>query len=290
MYNINEIMICLDNTSMDEYLINYTNILSTVLNPRTIYFVHVAATTEPHQKILEELNIKKGQFFTNNAVETETDILYGDPVAELLAFAKDKDVELMVVGKKNQAKNHTTVTEILTQKAPCSITIVQERSEMKIDNILLPVDFSSYSKMAVEEAKAVSKKLSNARFCTLTLYDVPSGYYKWGKNYDEAAAIMKQNKEKYYYQYMKKINASDLPLEPYFKFKANSNDAEAIYNFALENNTNLIIIGARGKTKASLFLMGSTTNDLLKLNNKIPTMVLKKKNYQFDFLHALRKI
>jgi nucleotide-binding universal stress UspA family protein len=118
-------------------------------------------------------------------------------------------------------------------------------------------------------------------------YRVPMGYSKSGKSYDEFARIMGRNAEnemtKWLKKFVGKIN-SRLILRDKETF------ADQVIDLAKKENFDLIVIGSKGMSKTTLTLLGSQTLKLLKANEHIPLMIVKKEGENIQFLEALGRI
>jgi nucleotide-binding universal stress UspA family protein len=63
-----------------------------------------------------------------------------------------------------------------------------------------------------------------------------------------------------------------------------------IFNAAKSSRADLLIMGSRGRSKASAMLMGSVADGLVRINREIPLLVVKNKNENLDFFDALLKL
>jgi nucleotide-binding universal stress UspA family protein len=63
-----------------------------------------------------------------------------------------------------------------------------------------------------------------------------------------------------------------------------------ILSVVAENDIDLIVIGSKGQTKASLALLGSTAMKLLKTNDQVPLFIVKIAGEYLDFLDALKRV
>ena len=58
--------------------------------------------------------------------------------------------------------------------------------------------------MAFEEVRYYKEKNPNVKIYALSIFDVPTGYYKTGKSYEEFAEIMRKNTREDYEDFLKK--------------------------------------------------------------------------------------
>src|SRR5690606_9285137 len=120
------------------------------------------------------------------------------------------------------------------------------------------------------------------------LYEVPQGYTKTGKSYDEFSEIMRSNAETAYHQFIQKNNLRKSLCE--LGLKGRGNRAQHLLDAAKKDEADLIIIGSRGRTDSAALLIGSVAEKLIDINNEIPMLVLKKKGENMQFLDALFRL
>lgn len=304
MKDINRIMIALDQTPMDDTLIRYGAFIAKTLHAKMIEFVHVVNEEDHEMNILKELDakfesdedfkkdVKKRVFehLNDQSIEVLVHLFRGDPFHELLVFAKGNEVDLVIVGKKENKDGTGILAQRFSSKSPCSVLFVPLRPEYRMDAIMLPTDFSQYSAMAFQESYFFREKYKNIRLLATHIYRVPLGYYKTGKGYDEFADIMERNARKEYENFVNKYNLKDLKLEPIFALSDEHNPGQIIHDIALREGADLFIIGARGHSKISSIVLGSATEKLLRVTKKIPVFVLKKKGETLKLLEILMNI
>jgi nucleotide-binding universal stress UspA family protein len=163
-------------------------------------------------------------------------------------------------------------------------------AKLELNKVILPIDYSKFSKMAIEKAIALSKKRPELEIICLNIYTLPQGYLSSGKSEEEFAKIMKQNAEKEYNHFMKQFDLEGLKVTPRFQLDTKNFFAKIIFNVALVEDANLIIIGSKGRTTMAAAFLGSTTEKLLKFNIAVPTMILKSRKQNLGFFEALLKI
>ena len=295
-------MVALDLTEMDGIILEWISYLSMILQPKTIYFVHVVKDLELPEYIPEELKdsiqaadeglkstIKKriDENFISGAIETKIEVLEGKAPEKLLRSAKVKKIDLFVAGNKERSKGSGSLSQKVTRKLSCQVLIVPPIAKKNISNILVPIDFSNHSKIAVETAFSISDKLKDASIKCLHIYEIPLGFYKTGKSKEEFAEIMKVNSTKQYDRFMKSFDRSaDFDCVLLDKGPA----SELINNEILKDKIDLVIMGSKGQSAGSLILLGSTTEKLTEINETSLTLIVKKKDEHIGFFEAFGKI
>ncbi|MCH7414163.1 universal stress protein [Belliella sp. R4-6] len=304
MKNFEKAMIGLDLSEMDEILIRKVAFVSEALGFKKLYLVHVAKDlvlpeeirsaypdllAPMDETITAEIKSLVNQEKTlDKSIEIEIIVLEGNPMETFLRSAKVKDVDLIIMGRKDELPGSGSLSKNLAQKAPCSVLFLTERGPVAVPKkIMVPLDFSDHSNISFEFATQLNNNL-NAEIIGLHIYDVPTGYYKTGKSYEEFAKIMEENAKKSYQDFLQKNKLRS--FDCLFFLRDNGNDGRHILKLAKENNVDLIIMGSRGRTNSAAALLGSTAEKIVQLNNEIPMLVFKKKGETMSFLQALMKL
>ncbi|MCK5102333.1 MAG: universal stress protein, partial [Cyclobacteriaceae bacterium] len=121
-------------------------------------------------------------------------------------------------------------------------------------------------------------------------YEVPTGYHLSGKSFNEFAEIMKKNAEDSFNEFVSQYNTKGKKIDAKYELDENGNFAKKIYQFAVKEKANVIVIGSKGRTQAAAVLLGSIAEKLIKLNAQIPLIVVKERKHNLDFFEALMKI
>ncbi len=303
MKKFQKIMVGLDLSAMDEILIRKVKILHEFLGFDKVYFIHVSKdlslpddVSSQYPDLLgpldesikaEILTVIKKQNFPPN-IEIEVVVEEGNPRDTILRWAKIKNVDLMVMGRKEEMKGSGSLSKYMAQKAPCSIFFLTESPTIKIPKkILVPLDFSEHSVLTYSFAEKLSEQF-DIQIIGLHLYEVPSGYYKTGKSFSEFDEIMKGHAKKDYDKFLEKNNLQ--PFACNFVLDEEGDAKEIILDEANKQNVDMILMGSRGRSVTAAVLLGSFAENLVDHNGKLPLMVFKKKGENMSFLDALFKI
>jgi nucleotide-binding universal stress UspA family protein len=296
-------MVGLDLSKADQTLIQYTRFLCSFLDISHIYFLHVEKTLE-WEGLEEEMDIREPKdeslqqrmadsirdMFAGTEIEVDIEVVEGDPARELLHWAKIKQVDLVVIGKKVDEDGTGVVPDLMARKAPCSVLIVTSNAPIKLDRIVIPIDFSKYSEMALEEVAAFKRRAPGIVLMGHMVSRVPVGYYKTGKSHEEFEQIMRGNLQKKFDDFIATHRAEGLQIKPIITIEDKKSIGETIHDIAKEHHADLIIIGAKGHSAASVLLLGSVTERMIRRDKHIPILILKKKGETLGFLEALLRV
>lgn len=302
MRKFKKILVGLDLSPLDEVLIKKTAKLARFFEAEQVYFIHVAkdlALPEevsknypdllaPVDEVIEKSiadQIRAADFPSH--VAYEVDAKEGGTMDKILRWSKVKDVDLIIMGRKHDLEGSGTLAKRIALRSSCSVLFLPEYMKSEtFKKLFVPIDFSSYSALSLDYAQAISEATEDVK--CYHLYEVPQGYSKTGKSYEEFAEIMRSNTEKNYQQFIERNNLPHYPCEITLKDKGNR--AESLLHAAKNDGADLIIIGSRGRTDSAALLIGSVAEKLIDINNEIPMLVLKKKGENMKFLDALFRL
>ncbi|MEM1137224.1 MAG: universal stress protein [Bacteroidota bacterium] len=303
--NIRRIIVGLDLSYMDEVLIRYAALVCKIFSIERVYFMHVAKDLELpkaikkkypelfapvdegiRRKIEEEL---EKYFDSRLIVEKVIEIKDGNPIEKVLKWAKYRDADMIILGRKKNLKGSGIISSKIALKAYCSILFVPENPTNNIERIAVPLDFSSHSLLAMHYALDITARTQATVACTHG-YSVPLGYHKTGKGYQEFADIMQEHcyKElKVFYEKLG-ITKNDIPCK--MILAKPEKVAKYTYKYISRQPFDLIIIGSKGRTSASSILMGSFAEKFTYINHHLPLLIAKNKGETMGFFEALMKI
>lgn len=306
MYHLKRILVCVDLSAMDEEVICYASEISEIMEADTIYFLHVAKDLNLPEDIAKDYKdvlapidetIKHqvdetvSKYFSKQQRATiHIDVLEGKPTDLVIKYAKRKDVDLIVMGKHGGKERPKIQFDRVVELSHCSVLYVPKKAEIKIDTIVVAMDFSEHAKLALEQAIHIKEKREAVTIYGLHVYHVPSGYHMTGKSYEEFAEIMKGHAQNDAHKFFKKHKIDEAACEMHYALTENDRIDDELNEFATKKNADLIMIGSQGRTAAAAFLLGSVAEHILHYDTNIPVFVVKKKNENMSFLQALMKI
>ncbi|HET8860365.1 universal stress protein [Marivirga sp.] len=307
MYPIKKVIIGLDLSDLDKTMVEFADFLANASAVEEVYFVNVIKNLYVPKEVLKEfpdmvdnvikerkkeMEKKAAEFSKGEQNEKFTfNILTGKIADSILKFTKEKDIDLIVMGRREKAAQSGALSQRLARRAACSLLIIPEGTTPKMDKILVPSDFSDYSKLALEEAINVARLNQNVTEITIqNVFTVPTGYHYTGKSFEEFTEVMRKNAVKSYKNFISKIDTKDIKIKSVYSQDTNEDVTTDMIDKAHEIKANAIIIGAKGRTSTTAFFLGSIAERLIQLDNDIPLMIVRPKGKNAGFIEFLKEL
>ncbi|MFT6969523.1 MAG: nucleotide-binding universal stress UspA family protein [Roseivirga sp.] len=299
------LMVCLDLTKMDQHLIKYASMIAKVFEINSVYFLHVAESFEIPKEIQEKYpdlmapldeaieheikNTLKEGFSTPKGCDVRISVAAGNKTDEVLKMAKIKSIDLMILGRKKEITGTGLNSKKIAKSAPSSVIFVPENPKVKINKLMVAVDFSNHSLMAFEIGMDIQRK-TGAILLSNNVYKVPNGFSKSGKSYEEFAEIMLENTKRDCEKFFKQVDLSGIGHDHTFALDDDPHPADKIYRTGSENDVDMIVLGSKGRTGAASFLIGSVAEKLVMESGDIPLFIVKEGTENLSLLQALFKL
>lgn len=307
MYLIKKLIVCLDQTPLDQTLIEHAAFIAKVNQTKKIYFTNVIKNLSIPKEVLEEfpnlienmVNERKEameQMVQQHLPEIKgLAISYvvkeGNLSKKVLKLAEEKSADMILIGRKVDLPGTGVASQRLARRASCSLLIVPEGSRPRLLKLLVPSDFSDYSKDALEEAIMIAARHgSNVEIVCQNVFTVPSGYHFTGKSYEEFTEIMKMHAEINYRKFIRKIDTKGVKITPIYTKDDDDDPVQEIVSKAIEIDADAIIIGAKGRTAATALFIGSMAERLIQFNDSLPLLVTRPKGKNAGILDYILEI
>jgi len=292
MKTFKRLMVGLDISLLDSTLIQFTAFLSEQIKPEKIYFVHVHSELTLPDSLLKEIdgdttpfderiqksledNLKKN-FKNMDQFDVSVEVLEGSATKELLHRIEVKNVDLLIMGRKNQLPGLGVIPQQIARQSKCSVWFIPEKMDLQIKEILVPTDYSNYSKMALEKAIALANGNMDVTIICQNIYGMVSDFgramfyneQKWQPLLQELALDA-------YNEFIDTVDTDEAHITPLLDYNYAYDHAKRCYETATKNKTDLIVVGSQGKTGLKRWLLGSFTEKLIQYNKDIPMLVVK---------------
>jgi nucleotide-binding universal stress UspA family protein len=303
MNTLKRIMVGLDLSEMDDTLIRYTAFLCSISEIERVYFIHAEKSLDIPAEVLEGMpngmtvdeKIRvameekvRSYFGPESRVHIEVQVVEGSPLKELLHWSKIKNIDMVLAGRKLHMRGSGVLAQKLLRTGRVSVLFVPENAEPKLNHIVVSVDFSEYSLMALERILNSALPRPEVRITCLHAYQVPTGYITLGMSYEAFDERMKGFAVDKFQQVLARFpDLADRATLRLVKQENEDDIGELVVLEAKRAKADMLVIGAKGKSAAALFVLGSVTEKILRHNDDIPMIVYKKSKEEIGFLDAL---
>jgi len=281
MLHTKEVSIALDLSNMDEVILKYTKKLAYQLNMEKVNFIHIIPTMlSPDNKdvpmkqalgfdfdlgkrVFDHIQTTTQKVFSNG-METAINVLEGNPFQLLLNEADDSDADLLVVGKKNKSGLSGINLPKVVRQFKGFVLFVPEDVSMKINNISVPMDFSEYSARALRAALGIANRLENCKVRAVhALNGIPENYYTNFKTKNDIRNQMLMNAEQAWNFFIANngFDENEVPID--YTGEITATHSSILNDYFIANETDMVVMGAKGHTSFEKFLYGSVTEGLV---------------------------
>jgi nucleotide-binding universal stress UspA family protein len=225
------------------------------------------------QKMTEEINTHETKGLSIIKVKVQ-DNHSSDAI---LKYSKKNDIDLIIMGTHGRrgigyAFLGSSASEAV-RMADCPVLTIREKRENKPfvgeEHILVPVDFSEHSIIALRHACEIAMK-NNSRLDIIHVVEEAT----YPKVYGIAENITNVIKEKSHKELQKICEEIVGSKVKYYTYAVAGNSPYQILNFAEKNKSGLIVISTHGLTGLKHFLLGSVA-ELVVRRAPCPVLTVK---------------
>lgn len=217
-------------------------------------------------------------------LDTESQILLGDPLKNLLSELSKGIYDLVVVPAHDAESR--SIAERLARKSPVGVLLLPSEAEPHFNKILLPVDFSEISKLALEWATAFSTlSESEPELTALHIMCMPGNSRAMKMMEPEALRSVIRNSSIDELHSFIRENAKE-PKDWKLLVAENPLAGAEIVAQAKKAESDLIVVGAHGKNALTIALLGGVVTEVIRQADR-STLIVKRKNQSLDFLRNL---
>ncbi len=308
MKDFKNILVALDNSPMDAELVKAVDFISGIAGTESISFIHIIRNTNFSEKILKEFpNLISNAIAerknslqqtidrnldTAKGLDVNLEVLEGQPTKALMKAIEVKNADLLVLGRKKEKRNGGVLINRMARRAACSLLVVPEGlKSIKFNKIQVPIDFSSYSHLAMDYAASLIKNgLEDTEIITQNVYSVPAGYHYTGKTYQEFAEIMEQNARADFKSFMADIDIDLSKINNIYTLDKHDDVIETISQSARNMGSDAIMIGAKGRDATTALFIGSSAEKLIHQESDIPIFVIRHKGKSAGIMEYIKEL
>jgi SulP family sulfate permease len=288
MERFKHLMVGLTRTKQDADLIRYAAMLARLHTTIEIRFVHVLPrsgvnidSTE-HDVAQEAIERHVAECFLNapDSVRLYCHVLKGPLVDRLLSFVAEQESDLILVGHQlDQPAGGASLVRRLAMQAPCSVWIVPDGSRLRLEKLLVPIDFSEGAADALVVATSMARLAADTECMPLHVY-----FNEAVLTYEEDDPIVRGREEDAYRQFVAPIDCRDVKMNPIFVEAVNV--AHAIHRVASEQSVDLKVISTRGRSRSAAILLGSVAEGVI-IEARTPVLLVKHFGARLGLLQML---
>jgi nucleotide-binding universal stress UspA family protein len=220
----------------------------------------------------------------------ELRVLHGRADTELLRIGRDADLDLMIKGRPLPSSQTAAGAKLtrLARKAPCTVLVVPCQVRPHHSRLLVPVDFSEHSKMAVETALEIARasagKDGQPQVLVQTIFSVGYGYTKAGVDFHEAARNIEAASRCELDRFLAGLDTSGVEFQAVCT--CSEQTPESVHELAAVRKMDMIVVGSRGLSRSAAAILGSTAERIL-TTSPLPVLIVKRKGETMHLLDAL---
>lgn len=208
-------------------------------------------------------------------------IQQGSPLGEVLDIAEKGETDLVLVGRSVE---DVYLSEKLARKAPCSVLSVPPQAPAKLQRVLVPVDYSSFSTQALEVAVAFAHA-SGAELTVLHAFTLPRGEAKATTTHPEIVTEFREIHTARLENMVSMIKTHGVRI--HYHVIESSSAPSAVNAAVAAVHHDLVVIGCRGRHAIYATLLGSTAEAILH-GCPVPVLAVKNQSTARNILAALR--
>jgi len=305
MYRLKRILISLDFSGMDAHILRYASLVAGKTQPEVVYFFAVgkkiklpesleqkyAEDDAPIDEILiKELESRADENFVKpENCQLKFEVKVGKAHKQIREWSDIKEVDLIMVGRKTSFPGSGKLASSISRSSHCSVLIVPENPPTKMEKLLVPINVDNNENLPVLAAMELIKQ-TKLELTIQSIYEVPTGYHYSGKSFREFSEIMEHNARTKMEVVKKRYNLGEHPIDYLFSLDDDHDLAEKIYETALKENVDLIMMGSKGRTKTASLVLSSIAQKVTEYDKIVPLLIVKNKQENLGFLEALKKL
>lgn len=292
MINLKRISVFLDLSPMDTVLLRYAAFLCKEYQIEKIAFCHVFEARdlpENFNALYPELDISFDRLIITDIQDRmdelnvaldcpqEIKIFTEENFSEVIQWQAESDIDLILVGRKPSIQGSNTFSFKMAKLASAAVMLIPETYQESVEKVLIPVDFSHFSKTALELGDRISSTLQARLYCQ-HVFHLPSRFFPYFKEKSEdIQQESKKSAEKKLASFTKKHIQHQKDVVLKVMVDDLDNVARTIYNYAIQEGVDLIIMGPKGSSHGEYLLLGGVAEKLLLLNTSIKVVIAKDK-------------
>ncbi|MFW6248878.1 MAG: universal stress protein [Bacteroidota bacterium] len=298
MVNYRNILVGLDLTGMDPFLIRYAAFFANVMNSRKIIFLHVIQAYDiPEEKrdkirdiynsLKEHLNkeIKQHLGSVPDKMEIKVDVKIEDrDVSEvIIKNVRRHKIDLTVLGKKADSQRAELYSARTIALSESDMLLVPADPPDTIERVMAAVDLNKESNKGVKMAHWIGR-YTNAKLFGQFIFSQNKSFFPF--SFENQQDYVQKLAEKKIKQFKKNhwVLAHDLDWILHGADNYHEQTKKIIQS-AEEKNADIIILAAKGRTSSNSTLLGMVAEGLRKQKSNKPVLIMKNRFEKNSFFN-----
>lgn len=302
MERYERILVCIDRSAYDVPMLRYAGGRSRAAVSKEVHFLHVLDDTErisydtpegspaPRDLTSEALQALVAEHFDGHGQEhLLCEVIRGSPLIEILRYAHEKDVDLIMMGRhcgrRVEMDDEALLARRITRKATCSVLVLPEEYQLQADAIVVPIRDSECSAKALEVACGIAAT-TGATVTALNVFQVTGGYSRVGATLEKHQELLEAAATRECARLIKRTDTHGVNVECKCTPDLHGKPVPVILEELASGQGRAVVIGARGRTGAAGVLLGTVTEQLIR-KSPSPVLAVKKKGECVGVLRAV---
>ena len=222
----------------------------------------------------------------------KTHVVYGSPLYEILDYALTRNVDVIAMrqtfGEASEKGSKALLPRRITRRATCSTLTIPDNFSFETPNILVPIRNSECSQNAFIAACNIVEATGGI-LEALNIYQVHSDYMLAGLTLSDHLNNLESYAKLETQTLLDRTVVGNVEVRTHFMPDFNADPVKVVSRRARENDSNMIVIGARGRTGAAGVLLGTVTEQLIQ-TAAVPVLAVKKKGECIGVLKAMLEV
>lgn len=283
------IVVGLDLTDIDGRLVSYTGFMAGLLDTEVVYLLHVVqeydlpdrsarSFPEVEASLIDTIRDRldgliQDHFPYSSATEVIIRVAEQDAAESIVAAAEEKEADLLVLGRKAGEDRQARYGAKAAAGVSCDLLFVPDEVRTPVRRVLCAVDFSDQSQAAFARALYLGEQLG-ADPVFFFIQDVTKVYFPVSTQ--KSADRTRAHAEEQFREFARAFGRDPEKL----RCRVELDDeltarGDKIYAAAVEEEADLILVGAAGETGSETSLLGNVMETLRRIQGDIPIMIAR---------------
>ncbi|MFQ5491620.1 MAG: universal stress protein [Phycisphaerae bacterium] len=303
MESYQRLLVCVSRQEQLADLLTYARRIARAAASKSIDLLHVADASstagdppDPPPADTDSITVESLQgpaleyFPAQGEVAVQCDVVTGSPAFEILNRARERRVDLIILGRRDtrgDLDDHARIAERVARKASCSVLVLPPGPprSAKVERVLVPVRDSECSANALDMACDIAATI-DASVIALNVFQVHAGYLRVGTTLAEHQARLEAAAQRENQRLIERVDTRGCQVGSRCTPDPQGRPVPEILDSVEQTSADLIVIGARGRSGAAGVLLGNVTERLIR-QSPVPVLAVKKKGEHLGVLQAL---